>query len=53
MKPTEKYFSDIDAECNECDWKGYFNEMTEMEDEDRVLICPSCGSENIYYFKMP
>jgi NAD-dependent SIR2 family protein deacetylase len=40
----------IDAECNECEWEGCFEEMEEPIDSDDVHKCPDCGSENVYYF---
>jgi Zn finger protein HypA/HybF involved in hydrogenase expression len=50
----ENELDEIDAECNDCDWKGFFVEMDQPEDDDEgVLSCPCCGSENIYYFNMP
>ena len=43
----------IDAECNVCDWKGYFDEMTQRIDEDDVLSCPICKSQNVFFFNQP
>ena len=43
----------IDAECNVCDWKGNFDEMTPRIDEDDVLSCPICKSQNVFFFNQP
>lgn len=43
--------SDIEAECEKCDWKGLKEDMDEDTDDDHTLICPDCGSDEIYYFK--
>lgn len=42
------YESEIEAECESCDWKG---KREEMDNEDDIDVCPYCGSEKIYYFK--
>lgn len=41
----------IEAECNDCDWKGIKVDMVEQIDKGKpVLFCPCCNSEDIYYF---
>jgi len=42
----------IEAECNDCEWKGLISEMKEELDEcgRPNLFCPLCGFEDIYYF---
>ena len=44
---------EIDAECNNCEWKGFFDEMIQPENDDDVHKCPYCKSEDIYYFNQP
>lgn len=47
-KQTEE--EEEEAECNNCDWKGTKDELSEIEEEDvPIPVCPDCGSENIYY----
>lgn len=33
-------------ECDDCDWKGDFPEND--KEDDRVEVCPDCGSESLY-----
>ena len=37
-----------ECECNECGFVGELEEFEIASDEEGVLICPVCGSENIY-----
>lgn len=41
----------IQAECNECSWKGKFLNMILPDDKTDILHCPKCNSINIYYFE--
>lgn len=41
-----------EVECNDCEWKGYDDELEFYGDEDDVdaeECCPDCGSTNIYW----
>ncbi len=49
----KKEIKTIDAECNNCDWKGFFQNMIKPENDEDVYKCPRCQSENIYYYKNP
>lgn len=49
----DNLIENIDAECNICEWKGFFDEMEKPIDDDDVHKCPICGSENIYYLNQP
>jgi len=49
-KDCAKQVTQIEAECNACDWKGWKDEMQEDEDDEEALLCPVCNSANIYYF---
>lgn len=42
----------LEAECEDCDWKGSKDEMPDQDDSDfnSIQVCPNCASENIYYF---
>jgi len=42
---------EIEAECEDCDWKGAKDDMEIAETDDDVDVCPLCGSEKIYYHK--
>jgi NAD-dependent SIR2 family protein deacetylase len=49
----EQDIKQIDAECNLCEWKGYFQEMNEPTDSEDIPRCPLCNTDDIYYYNQP